>query len=89
MRWVERLWRSNVRDGCPSAVAARKPASFGRFREGSAGTRVDWAFTGNQRGTPYSARVSSLGFFIYSTIALLKGFKRVLKGCRDLAFARH
>jgi len=72
-RRAERLWRPNLYSSCSSATAARKPASFGRFRQGVAESRVNWAFAGRHPGNPYSARVSSLGFFIYSTIALQKG----------------
>ena len=56
-RRVERLWRPNVRSRCSSATAARKPASFGRFRQGSAGTCVDWAFAGRHRWNPRQSGV--------------------------------
>ena len=44
----------------PVAATGRKPASFGRFRPGSAGTRVNRAFAGRHPGNPYSTRVSGL-----------------------------
>ena len=44
----------------PVAAAGREPASFGRFRPGSAGARANRAFAGRHPGSPYSTRVSGL-----------------------------
>ena len=48
------------RQRSPVAAAGRKPASFGHFRPGSAGTRANRAFAGRHPGSPYSTRVSGL-----------------------------
>ena len=39
-------------DSCPSTAAARKPASFGHFRQGGAEFRANWAFAGRPAGNP-------------------------------------